>query len=159
LSREERRSLEHGRGALITLLAARDGRHMADLVVVFDGAERREVRSVQQGISIVFTMSDCTADDCIVRLAAEAEGRGQRVTVATDDAGIRAALSTCAPMTHVRPTAQVNQEIYGADRVRAQQFRHRSAIKQLMDDAADAEPYDPRKPKRGNSRRAPKPRR
>ncbi len=159
LAQAERRSLEHGRAALITLLAARYGRRPAEIVVVFDGAEGREVRTAQMGIGIIFTAATCTADDCILRLAAEAEAQGRPVTVATDDAGIRAALGSHAPTSQARPVAAVNREIYAADRVRERQYRHRSAIKQIMAQDADAEPFDPRKAKRGNPRRAPKPKR
>jgi predicted RNA-binding protein with PIN domain len=157
LAAAERRSLQHGRDALVTLLAARYAKRTVDLTVVFDGAESRESRSVHLGISIVYSAADCTADDCIVRLACEAEARGQRVTVATDDAGIRAVLGGIAPTTTHQSATQLNQQIHAPDRYRQKGHQHRMAMKQIL--ANDAEPPDPQSRQSGNPRRAPRKRR
>lgn len=156
LAQAEKRSLQHGRDALITLLAARYGGRAAAIVVVFDGAEPREMRTAQLGISVVYSAAGCTADTCIVRLACEAEAKGQRVTVATDDAGIRTALGGLAPTAQPQSVAHVNRAIYAADPIREKQYRHRAAIKQILTADENAEPYDPHRPKRGNPRKAPR---
>ena len=153
----ERRSLQHGRDALVTLLAARYAARTVDLTVVFDGAEERETRTVHMGISIVYSAAGCTADDCIVRRVREAEARGQRVTVATDDNGIRAALGNTLPTTQHQSAKQLNQQLHAPDRYRQKQFQHRTAIQHIL--AKDAEPPDPNVRKSGNSRRAPRKRR
>ncbi len=153
----ERRSLQHGRDALVTLLAARYAARTVDLVVVFDGAEPGETRTAHLGISIVFSAAGCTADDCIVRLTCEAEARGQRVTVATDDAGLRAVLGGIAPATGHQSAAHLNQQIHAPDRYREKGYQHRTAIKRIL--AEDAEPPDPKARQSGNPRRAPRKRR
>jgi predicted RNA-binding protein with PIN domain len=157
LRRAEARSLQHGRDALVTLLAARYAARTAELVVVFDGADARETRTAHLGISIVYSAAGCTADDCIVRLAREAEACGQRVTVATDDDGLRAALGTLAPKTGHQRATELNAQLHAPDRYQAKAHRHRAVIKAQL--AADAEPPDPRTRQSGNPRRAPRKRR
>ena len=157
LARAEQRSLQHGRDALVTLLAARYAKRAAEITVVFDGAEGRETRTAHLGISIVYSAAGCTADDCIVRLTAEAVQRGQRVTVATDDAGIRAALGSVAPTAQHQSATQLNEHLHAADHYRQKQYRHRAAIKQSL--AADSEPPDRASRQKGNARRAPRKRR
>jgi predicted RNA-binding protein with PIN domain len=156
LAQAEKRSLQHGRDALITLLAARYSGRAAVIVVVFDGAEEREMRNAHLGISIVYSAAGVTADECILRLACEAEARGQHVTVATDDAGIRAALGGLVPTAQPQSAAHVNHTLYAPDRTREKQYRHRAAIKQILTADTDAAPFDPRRPKRGNPRKAPR---
>ena len=154
LALAEAKSLEHGRNAFIKMLAARHSARAGDMTVVFDGAERTETRSMACGIRIVFSAQGCTADDCIVRLAAEAHARGQQVTVATDDAGIHAALAKALPTTHTTSAKTLGQDLYAPDRTRAKQYRHRQAIQAKM--AADQDPADHAHPKSGNPRRAPR---
>jgi predicted RNA-binding protein with PIN domain len=150
LAREERKSLQHGRDALITLLAARYGTRAAEIVVVFDGADVRETRTAHLSISIVYSAAGCTADACILRLAAEAQARGQRVTVATDDAGIRVALGSIVPSATHQSVAHTSQDLYAADRTRTKQYRHRAAIKQILaDDDDDPPPASRRRKGRG----------
>ncbi|MBA3825852.1 MAG: NYN domain-containing protein [Ktedonobacterales bacterium] len=157
LAQAERRSLQHGRDALVTLLAARNTKRNVDLTVVFDGDQKSETRTVHLGISIVYSAAGCTADECIIRLACDAEARGQRVTVATDDAGIRAALGSFAPTTMHQSATQLNQQIHAPDRYRQKGYQHRMAMKQIL--ATDAEPPDPKTRQSGNPRRAPRKRR
>jgi predicted RNA-binding protein with PIN domain len=157
LASAERRSLQHGRDALVTMLAARYAARTVDLTVVFDGADVRESRTVHLGISIVYSATGCTADECIVRLAAEAEARGQRVTVATDDEGIRAALGGLAPKTTHQSATALNQHLHAPDRYRQKGYQHRTAMKRIL--AEDEEPPDPKVRQSGNPRRAPRKRR
>jgi hypothetical protein len=152
LARAEQVSLQHGRDALITLLAFRYGAIAGRMVVVFDGAEHHETRTAERGISIIFSAHGCTADACIQRLAVAARAQGQRVTVVTDDNGLRACLHAAAPEIHTTHVKPLNDSLYAPDRVRAKQHRHRTAIKQIMADREDPPP----RPKHGNPHRAPK---
>lgn len=151
LARSDAISLQHGREALITLLAFRYGGHDCELIVVFDGAERVETHTTQRGLHIVFSAAGCTADSCIVRMSAEAHARGQHVTVATDDAGIRAALGATTPAAHTTSAGDLNNTLYAPDRLRRKQYQHHQAIS--AKGADDAEPQDR---SRGNPRRAPR---
>jgi predicted RNA-binding protein with PIN domain len=153
LAREERRSLQHGRDALITLLAARYGTRAVEIVVVFDGADLRETRSAHLGISIVYSAAGCTADACILRLAAEAQARGQRVTVATDDAGIRLALGSIVPSATHQSAARTSQDLYAADRTRTKQYRHRAAIRQILAADEDDDPPHASRRRKGRGRK------
>jgi predicted RNA-binding protein with PIN domain len=151
LAKQEHVSLEHGRRALITLLAARAAaRRNIEIVAVFDGDAPRETRESHLGIAIVFSAQGVTADECLMRLAQAAEARGQRVTVATDDAGLRVALGGVAPATSHQSASALHQELHAADRVREKQFRHRTAIRALLD--ADGEPRPPHHRRRGSKR-------
>ncbi len=150
LAKQERVSLEHGRRALITLLAARAARRNIEIVVVFDGDAPRETRASHLGIAIVFSAHGVTADECLLRLAHAAEARGQRVTVTTDDDGLRAALGAATPAVTHQSADALHQELHAADRVREKQFRHRAAIKALLD--PDREPPPPRHRRRGPKR-------
>lgn len=128
----ERISLEHGRAALLTMLAARYRPQADHIMVVFDGAGDCETRSTHLGITTLFSATGCTADECIIRLASAAEATGQAVCIATDDQGIRAALGGMAPSAQTQGGAELGQHLVAPPRLLAKQYRHRTAIKRIL---------------------------
>ncbi len=155
LARAERRSLQNGRDALITQLGARYGHSPHQIVIVFDGAGSCETRERRYGLTVIFTPDGVTADECIVRLAEEARARGQPVTVATDDQGIRATLGGLLPDVQPQSATELDRQIRSAPRLIEKQHRHRAAIRRILDEQDDPD-SDRSRPKRGNPRRAPR---
>jgi predicted RNA-binding protein with PIN domain len=157
LARAERRSLQNGRDALIVQLAARYGHGAQQIMIVFDGAGSCETRERRFGLTIIFTPAGVTADDCLVRLAAEARAQGRPVTVCTDDNGIRVALSGIAPDVQTQRATDLGQQMLAPSRLVEKQYRHRAAIKRIMAEREDPDADDARQhPKRGNPRRSPR---
>lgn len=154
LAQAEKRSLQHGRDALITLLAFRHGNKGHRITVVFDGDDIVESRETRMGIVLIYSSYDQTADDCLVRLAHEARTRGESVIVATDDGGIRAALGGLIP--DVRPTSAstMGRDLYAAPRLLEKAYRHRTAVKRAIEERDD--PDLRARPRHGNPKRAPK---
>jgi predicted RNA-binding protein with PIN domain len=155
LARAERRSLQNGRDALITQLGARYGHSPHQIMIIFDGAGTCETRERRYGLTVIFTQDGVTADDCIVRLAEEASALGQSVMVATDDQGIRAALGGLIPDVQAQSATEVDRQIHSAPRLIEKQYRHRAAIKRILDERDDPD-GDRTRPKRGNPHRAPR---
>lgn len=150
----ERISLEHGRAALLTMLAARY-RPLADhIIVVFDGAGACETRTTHLGIAQIFSATGCSADECIVRLASAAEAAGQCVCIATDDQGIRVALGGLAPSAQTQGGAELGKLLVAPPRLLEKQYRHRTTIKRILAAESDEDAPNPR-----DARRSPRKRR
>lgn len=141
LAQLERHSLQHGRDALATQLAARYGRRAGQIIIVFDGAGPTETRETRHGLTLCFTCGGETADDCIVRLAHLHRARGAQVVVATDDQAIRAALGGLAPAVTSHGARDLGHHLTDAPRLLQKQHQHRRFIKQqLAGDKDDDEP-------------------
>lgn len=114
LKDQEKISMQHGREALLTLLAARYVGRPEGITVVFDGAGTYETHEQRGAIMVVFSAAGETADACIVRLAQVAQARGEQVTTCTDDQEIRQTLGGLAPPRTHSGRAGARQRSAGA---------------------------------------------
>jgi len=159
LARAERRSLQNGRDALLTMLAARYSRGVHTIIVVFDGAGTAETREARFGMTVIFTPHNVTADTCIIQLAQVAQSHGQRVTVATDDNEIRHALHHLMPAVQPQTANDMSKYLHGAPRLIEKQYKHRTTVRRILakDDDDDSDTSTPRQQNKcGNPRRQPK---
>ncbi len=154
LARAERISLQHGRDALLTQLAARYGRTEHHIIVVFDGDGTAETHDTHMSVRVIFTPAHESADDCIVRMAHGARQRGDQVVICTDDGAIRAALGGLAPQVTHHGGRALGEQLGAAPRLLEKQHRHRAFVRDQL--ARDADADAPTTPRNGNPRRSPK---
>lgn len=155
---EQTGGLLSGREALLARLIAtyRHTRHQ--VVVVFDGARTHESRETLHGFAgglIIYSRAGESADEVIVRLAAEARGRGEAVTVVSDDLEVRDGAGG-----HGADTARVGdlqRRMSEPPRHLRKRFAGRIAARQSSPAGKDDDEDDarPRRDK-GNPRRAPR---
>ena len=153
----ERRGLESGRDALVRLVAARYAHTSDRVIVVFDGKGTTETAHPLRcgvGSRVIYTRAGETADTAILRLSEEAVAAGCDPTVATDDRALReAAACHGAASATVREMARA---LNAPPRHLEHRARHHAVVRRLLEEDDEHENAHPRK---GNPRRAPKPRR
>lgn len=157
LAAAERCSLEAGREALRTLVAAKY-RHTAHTVlVVFDGdGDSETTEAVARGVRgrVIFTRRGETADEMICRIAQEERAAGREVVVASDDLEVR--LRTAEQGSHTARVGELAQRLNAPPKHLERLARHRAFVRRSLEADTDEPPQDR---SRGNPRRAPKRRR
>lgn len=151
--------LEGGQEALLARLIATYRHTSHQVIVVFDGARTRESREALHGFArglVIFSRAGESADAVIVRLAAEACGRGEEVTVISDDREIRDSVGR-----HGAATARVGDFQRRMDeppRLLRKRFAGRGAARPANPAAGKDDDEDEARPRRdkGNPRRAPR---
>ena len=150
--------LQSGREALLKRLVAtyRHTRHQ--VVVVFDGARSHESRETLHGFAgglIVYSRAGESADAVIVRLTAEARGRGEDVAVVSDDGEVRDGVGR-----HGAATARVDdlqRRMGEPPRHLRKRFAGRTTARQPSPAGKDDEEDEVRPCRdKGNPRRAPR---
>lgn len=154
LKDQEKISMQHGREALLTLLAARYVGRPEGITVVFDGAGTYETHEQRGAIMVVFSAAGETADACIVRLAQVAQARGEQVTTCTDDQEIRQTLGGLAPHVRTQGALALASDLLAPPRLLAKRKQHHDHVRRSFD--RDADPDDRPHPRKGNPRRPPK---
>lgn len=156
LAQAERASLAAGRDALLTRLAARYRHTPHRVVVVFDGSGGGESAQPFPGLSrgrVIFTRAEETADEVILRLAAQAREEGREVAVVSDDFEVRDGASG-----HGAATARVGdlqRRMDDAPRHVRKRFTHQLAIRRIQAEQDDGDRSRGQREK-GNPRRAPR---
>jgi predicted RNA-binding protein with PIN domain len=152
----ERRNLASGREALLAQIRAAYQRAPHRVIVVFDGDGPAETRSALAGLAcgqVIYTTRGATADDVIVRLAAEEQARAGEAVVVTRDADLRRHASEQGGAL-ARPE-ELRAKLHDAPRDVAQRARHRAAVRRIWDADLDEERPSPDR-RRGNPRKAPR---
>lgn len=144
-----------GREALLAQVVAKYRHTPHTVVVVFDGdgaSERVEAVPRSGRIRVIFTARGQTADDTLVRLAAEAQATGTRVKLVSKD-GELVQRANAHDAQSARPE-QLAELLNQPSRDVVKKYQHRTAV-QAQWDTCDVDDEDSgRRVKKGNPRRA-----
>jgi predicted RNA-binding protein with PIN domain len=146
LSGLDRRSLEQGRQALLSLLARVARSSQDDFVVVFDGVRGGAGSPAAWRVRTLFSRPPETADDVLIRLAREG---GAGVAVVTSDRAVQEAARRAR-------TAVVSADAFLGRLGAIGSPAGRPVERPWGAEADDAEPASPPRPKKGNPRRLPR---
>jgi len=154
----ERVNMEAGRDALLARLVARYRHTPHQLVVVFDGDGARESSQPMPGFGrgrVIFSRGDETADNVIVRMAAEVCDAGREAVVYTNDLEVRLrAEQHGATPARVKDLHELHGGMEGAPRLLRKRFIHQQAVRREQQDE-DAEARAAAR-KKGNAHRTPR---
>lgn len=152
-------SVAAGRDALLAQVVAKYRHTPHTVVVVFDGdgvSERAEAVPRSGRIRVIYTARGHSADDTLVRLAAEAQAAGMPVQVVSKDGEL--VRRTTAHDARAAQPEQLAAQLNQPSRDVVKKYQHRMAVQTQWDDR-DADDGNGRHAKKGNPRRAPKRRR
>ncbi len=137
LANAERKSLENGRSALLLQLRARYATAPFNITVVFDGSGLTETKEQQGCLQVIYTASGVSADQRMVELVAAARARKETAVVVTDDNEIRKAIHPHAPHATSHSAIDFGQSINAAPKLLQKQYKHRAAVKKLLQKDSD----------------------
>ncbi len=159
LAAAEQVSLQAGRDALLSSLAARFRHTPHRVIVVFDGNGSAEtvqpLRRSTRG-QVIFTRYGETADAVIQRIASNEAAAGTEVVSVSDDLEVRLGVSASGGQT--ASVDDLARRLNEPGKYQLRQARHRSFLKRQWDLASGEEPMSP-SPRTGrrqqNRRRTP----
>lgn len=148
-------SLATARDNLLAMVKSRFRGTPYRTVVVFDGDGERERCEPLKGLpggQCIFTERGTSADDVIIRLAAQARSDGRDVVVCTNDLEVR---QKSAPYgATYASNATLAQTLNAPDKHTRKRLEHSSFVRRQLEGDEEAEPKT--HPRKGNPRRAPK---
>ena len=119
----QKHGLLHARTLLIQQLHSKYRHTPHHVTIVFDGDGTNEVVSHEHRIQIIFSRRGQTADQVIVRLAAELQKQGWEVRTVSDDLEVRHGVTSSGG--DVRSTGQLTNHLNAPSRDVEQKIRHR----------------------------------
>ncbi|QBD78632.1 hypothetical protein EPA93_22620 [Ktedonosporobacter rubrisoli] len=125
----ETRSQANARDLLIKQLKNRFRHTLHRVIVVFDGNGTREQVSHDDHIRIIFSRHGETADNVIVRLAAQARQAGRKVVMYSDDDEVQCKVSEQGGNVHT--TGQLTRKLHAPPRDVEIRSQHRQTMRRI----------------------------